>query len=117
MKLSLVVPVYNEKDNLPALYAEISAKLGSLDWELILVDDGSRDGSWPLLADFAHRDPRVRAIRLRRNFGQTAAMAAGFDAATGEVVVPLDADLQNDPADIPQLLAKQIGRASWWGRV
>ncbi len=106
MRLSVIIPVYNEEESLPALYAEVVAGLGVLDWELILVDDGSRDGSWPLMAGLAADDGRVRAIRLRRNFGQTAAMAAGFDAARGDVVVPLDADLQNDPADIPRLLAK-----------
>jgi len=77
-----------------------------IDYELILVDDGSSDGSFALLREIAEGDPRVKVIRFRRNFGQTAAMAAGFDAARGEVIVPMDGDLQNDPADIPMLLAK-----------
>ena len=108
MDLSIVVPIYNEEENIPLLVETISAALADsrLDYELILVDDGSGDGSFPLLKGIAESDPRVRVIRFRRNFGQTAAMAAGFDAATGRVVVPMDGDLQNDPADIPRLLAR-----------
>jgi glycosyltransferase involved in cell wall biosynthesis len=106
--LSIVVPIYNEEENIPLLVETISAALADsrLEYELILVDDGSGDGSFPLLKGIAESDPRVRVIRFRRNFGQTAAMAAGFDAATGSVVVPMDGDLQNDPTDIPRLLAK-----------
>jgi len=108
MDLSIVVSIYNEAENLPALHDEVVRALASttLEYELILVDDGSRDGSFDLMAQLAAADGRVRAIRLRRNFGQTAAMAAGFDAARGEVIVPMDGDLQNDPADIPRLLEK-----------
>jgi glycosyltransferase involved in cell wall biosynthesis len=108
MDLSIVVPIYNEQENIPLLVETISAALADsrLDYELILVDDGSSDGSFSLLKGIAETDPRVRVIRFRRNFGQTAAMAAGFDAATGRVVVPMDGDLQNDPADIPRLLAR-----------
>jgi glycosyltransferase involved in cell wall biosynthesis len=106
--LSIVVPIYNEEENIPHLHGRVSeAMAGSgIDYELILVDDGSSDGSFPLLREIAEGDPRVKVIRFRRNFGQTAAMAAGFDAARGEVIVPMDGDLQNDPADIPMLLAK-----------
>lgn len=108
MKLSLVVPVFNEVENLPALHGEVVAAMeaAGLDFELILVDDGSQDGSVPLMLEMAKQDRRIKVILLRRNFGQTAAMAAGFDAARGEVIIPMDGDLQNDPADIPALVAK-----------
>ena len=108
MDVSIVVPLYNEEENIPALYERVTAALAGHDftWELILVDDGSGDHSCLILRDLAERDPRVKVIRFRRNFGQTAAMAAGFDAATGEVVIPMDGDLQNDPLDIPALLAR-----------
>jgi len=109
MYLSVVVPVYNERDNLPLLYQAVVEALKPVEitWELILVDDGSRDDSLPILEQLAAQDPqRVRVIALRRNFGQTAAIAAGIDHATGEVVVLMDADLQNDPQDIPMMLEK-----------
>jgi glycosyltransferase involved in cell wall biosynthesis len=108
MDLTIVVPIFNEADNVDALCLEVAAALKEtgLDYELILVDDGSLDGSFALMAERALKDERVKVIRLRRNFGQTAAMAAGFDAAKGEVIIPMDGDLQNDPADIPRLLAK-----------
>ncbi len=108
LDLSIVVPVYNEVDNLRELHRQIAAALDptGLSYELILVDDGSRDGSRELLRELAAADPRLRVIFFRRNFGQTAAMQAGFDHAAGQVIVPLDADLQNDPLDIPRLLAK-----------
>jgi len=109
MKLSLVVPVYNEAENLPLLFDAIHQALDTLEltWELILVDDGSRDESLAVLNGLFAKDPaHVRLIVFRRNFGQTAAIAAGIDHATGEVVVLSDADLQNDPADIPMLLDK-----------
>ncbi|MBC7543671.1 MAG: glycosyltransferase family 2 protein [Candidatus Sericytochromatia bacterium] len=107
MKVSIVVPVYNEVDNLVDLHAAIVAALApeGLPFEVIYVDDGSQDGSFETLRHLAEMgDGQVIAIRLRRNFGQTAAMAAGFDMATGDVIVPLDADLQNDPRDIPAML-------------
>jgi glycosyltransferase involved in cell wall biosynthesis len=108
MDLSLVIPVYNEVDNLRPLHEEIKIALAgdALSYEVIFVDDGSQDGSGALLAKLAQEDPRVVAIRFRRNFGQTAAFAAGFHHARGNVIVTLDADRQNDPADIPALLAK-----------
>lgn len=104
--LSVVVPVYNEVENLRALHAEICAALAGLDrgYEVIYVDDGSRDGSRTLLVEIQESDPNVVVVELRRNFGQTAAMAAGFDHARGDVVATLDADRQNDPADIPEML-------------
>jgi len=106
--LSIVVPIYNEEDNIPILHGRICEALASsgLAYELILVDDGSSDNSFAALQLAASRDPRVKVVRLRRNFGQTAAMAAGFDSATGRVVMPMDGDLQNDPLDIPLLLAR-----------
>ena len=108
MDLSIVVPIYNEEDNIPILHDRISAALGNsgLSYELILVDDGSSDNSYPALKLLAGKDPRVKVVKLRRNFGQTAAMAAGFDSASGRVVIPMDGDLQNDPLDIPLMLAR-----------
>jgi dolichol-phosphate mannosyltransferase len=110
--VSLVVPVYDEVENLEELVAQIRAALGAgpPSWEVILVDDGSRDGSWELIAAEGGRDPRVRGLRFAANRGQTAAFAAGFRAARGELVVTLDADLQNDPADIPRMLELQRQR-------
>jgi glycosyltransferase involved in cell wall biosynthesis len=107
-ELSLFLPVLDEADNLRPLHAKIDDALASLGRtaEIIYVDDGSTDGSLEVLRDLAARDPRVRVIALRRNYGQTAAMAAGIDAARGDVLIPMDADLQNDPADIAHLLDK-----------
>ena len=106
--LSVVIPVFNERDNLHPLYAALHAALERLtrSYEIVFVDDGSTDGSHEVLRGLSALDPAVKVIRLRRNFGQTAAFAAGFDAAQGEIVVTLDGDLQNDPADIPLLLEK-----------
>ncbi len=109
MDLSLVIPVYNEEKNLSLLYESICAVLGPTpyEWEVILVDDGSRDKSLEVLKTLVDQDPRhMRVISFRRNFGQTAAISAGIDHAAGETIVLLDADMQNDPADIPMLLAK-----------
>jgi glycosyltransferase involved in cell wall biosynthesis len=108
MKVSLVVPCFNEEENIPRLIAEIDAMAAGFPHpiEVVLVDDGSRDATAALIKAQASRDARYRALVFRRNFGQTAAMVAGFDHATGEVIVPLDADLQNDPADIPRLIAE-----------
>ena len=106
--LSVVVPVYNEEESIPHLYWRLTVELENLGlpYEIIAVDDGSRDRSFDLLRDLAQRDRRLRVVRFRRNFGQTAAFSAGFDRARGDVVVTIDADLQNDPADIAALLAK-----------
>jgi len=109
LDLSLVIPVYNEEENIPLLYPAVTAALKNLSqsWEMVLVDDGSRDGSLAELEKMAAADPqRVRVVALRRNFGQTAAIAAGIDHSTGEIVIMMDADLQNDPADIPMMLQK-----------
>ena len=105
--LSIVTPLLNEQDNLPALYGQIKQVLdGRYDYEIIFIDDGSTDASFQILKDLHNSDPRVRVIRFRRNFGQTAALSAGFAQARGNVVVAMDADLQTDPADIPMLVAK-----------
>ncbi|MCE7859885.1 MAG: glycosyltransferase [Chloroflexi bacterium CFX2] len=109
MNISLIIPVYNEQDNLPMLFEAITDTMNSLGktWEVIYVDDGSRDNSLPLLAAHAEKDAEhVRVISFRRNFGQTAAIAAGLDHSQGDIIVLLDADLQNDPRDIPMLLEK-----------
>ncbi len=109
MNLSIVIPVFNEEETLPFLYEAIWKAMGNYpkSWELILVDDGSRDGSFKVLEKLASNDPvHIRVIGLRRNFGQTAAIAAGIDFASGEIVVLMDADLQNDPEDIPLLVEK-----------
>lgn len=109
--VSIVVPVYNEQESLPVLAREIRAALepGNLEYEVLYVDDGSTDGSAAILAGLQATDPRVRVVRLARNQGQSPALAAGFRRATGEVIVTLDSDLQNDPADIPRLLAALEG--------
>jgi glycosyltransferase involved in cell wall biosynthesis len=106
--LSVVVPLYNEVDNLEPLAAEINRALASLgqSYEVIYIDDGSTDGSFAVLSELQRRDPHTVVVRLPRNYGQTAALAAGFDHASGAVLVALDADGQNDPADIPAMLAK-----------
>jgi glycosyltransferase involved in cell wall biosynthesis len=109
MNLSLVIPVYNEQDNLPNLFDALYATLNTIQksWEVILVDDGSRDKSLEVLKEYAQKDPEhIRVISFRRNFGQTAAIAAGLDYSQGEIIILLDADMQNDPADIPMMLAK-----------
>jgi len=107
-KVSIVVPIYNEELNLPDLFVKLEdlMKDESYQWEAILINDGSKDESAQIIDAQSKRDSRFVAVQFRRNFGQTAAMQAGFDFATGQVVVPLDADLQNDPADIPMLLNK-----------
>lgn len=108
-QLSLVVPVYNEEDNLPILFNAVHEALDPLPhvWEIIFVDDGSQDSSLSVLKTLAEKDPdHVRIIVFRRNFGQTAAIAAGIDHAKGEIIVLLDADLQNDPADVPMMIEK-----------
>jgi glycosyltransferase involved in cell wall biosynthesis len=107
--LSVVIPVYNEAPNLAVLYQKLLAGLSEpgLSWEVVFVDDGSTDNSLEVLSDLFAKDPQhLRLVALRRNFGQTAAIAAGIDHAVGEVIVLMDADLQNDPGDIPSLMEK-----------
>jgi glycosyltransferase involved in cell wall biosynthesis len=107
-QVSAVVPVYNEVESIPILIETLAAifRENALSYEIICVDDGSTDGSSDLLRQLAQQRPDLRAVLLRRNYGQTPAMAAGFNHARGAVIVTLDGDLQNDPADIPRLLAK-----------
>ena len=106
--LSIVVPIHNEEPAILSLYDQLTRVLESLarPYEILFVDDASTDRSFELLANLVETDARLKVIRLRRNFGQTAALSAGFDEARGEVIVSLDGDLQHDPADIPALLAK-----------
>lgn len=107
-ELSVVIPLYNEAENVELLYSELNTALLEINrpYEVIVVDDGSRDDSFARLKAVHERDSRWRIVRFRRNFGQTAGFSAGFDAARGETVITIDADLQNDPRDIPKLLSK-----------
>jgi glycosyltransferase involved in cell wall biosynthesis len=106
--LSVVIPAYNEEENVPILYEKLKKVLDGLgqDYEIIFVDDGSTDGTYQRLKQLAEKDSRLKVIRFKRNYGQTAAMSAGFEHAKGDVIITLDADLQNDPEDIPLLLEK-----------
>jgi glycosyltransferase involved in cell wall biosynthesis len=111
MDFSIVIPVYNEEQNLPLLFDAIHQSVDGFQpdgrWEMIFVDDGSKDDSMTVLMGLFEKDPdHVRVVQLRRNFGQTAAIAAGIDHAQGDVIVMLDADMQNDPVDIPMMLGK-----------
>jgi len=108
VEVTVTIPLYNEAENIPVLYERVCAALDGIgrNWELILVNDGSRDGSAALLDAIAARDARVTIVHFRRNYGQTAAFMAGIDLARGAIIVPMDGDLQNDPADIGKLLAK-----------
>jgi glycosyltransferase involved in cell wall biosynthesis len=105
--ISIVIPLLNEKESLALLQGEIAqiAQKDNLDVELLFVDDGSSDGSWEVIADLARQHTNVRGIRFRRNFGKSAALAAGFAATRGDIILTLDADLQDDPAEIPRFLA------------
>ena len=104
--ISFVIPVYNEEESLAILHGEIANHCRTTEqpFEIVFVDDGSKDGSWPLVRKLAESDPRVRGIRFRRNFGKAAALSAGFSAAKGDVIFTLDADLQDDPAEVPHFL-------------
>lgn len=106
--ISLTVPVYNEREALGPLFEKVRAVMDRYGkpWEIIFVNDGSGDGSAEVLDGLAEKNPEVKVIHFRRNFGQTAAMMAGFDFATGETIIPIDGDGQNDPEDIPRMLAK-----------
>jgi len=118
MTLSVVIPVYNEEENVRLLHEQLKRVLDTLntEYEIILVDDGSSDRTLSLLEEIQRRDTNVMVLSLRRNFGQTAAFAAGFDFAQGDVVVTMDGDLQNDPSDIPKLieLIKDNDLVSGW---
>ncbi|MBW8885914.1 MAG: glycosyltransferase family 2 protein, partial [Planctomycetia bacterium] len=108
MTVSVVVPICNELENISPLYQQLAAVLPSIErpWEIVFVDDGSTDGSSDRLKQIAASDERVKVVRFRRNYGQTAAMQAGIHHSTGETIVTLDGDLQNDPLDIPTLVHK-----------
>lgn len=120
--LSLVIPVYNEVESLRELHRELNevAAEHGYTFDIVFVDDGSKDGSWELIESLAKEDSRVRGIRFRRNFGKAAALNAGFDAARGEIVLTLDADLQDDPHEVPRFLAemdKGLEVVSGWKQV
>lgn len=106
--VTVTIPLYNEADNIPALYTRLRSALDRLDrnWEVVLVDDGSKDGSASLLKAIAIEDRRFTVVQFRRNYGQTAAFMAGLNYARGQIIVPMDGDLQNDPDDIARLLDK-----------
>lgn len=108
LSISVVVPLLNEEASIPQLHQRLSDVLSKLEneYEIIIIDDGSTDRSYSILKSLQRRDPHLRVIRFRRNFGQTAAFSAGFDLARGDVIITIDADLQNDPADIPLLMSK-----------
>lgn len=108
IQISIIIPVYNEEENLRLLFEQTKKVCDSLNknYEIIFVDDGSRDKSFDILREIAFIDSNVRVIQFRRNFGQTAALSAGIDFAQGEIIISMDADLQNDPVDIPRLLSK-----------
>ncbi len=108
VNLSIVVPIYNEEENLPILYEKLKKVLDSIgkSYEIIFVNDGSTDKSWEIIKELAEKDPNVIGVTFKRNYGQTAAMSAGFDIANGEIIITMDGDLQNDPEDIPRLLEK-----------
>lgn len=107
MKVSIVVPVYNEEENVPLLAAEFAQLQGKLaDYEVLLVDDGSKDGTWKGIVEAAKKHPFLRGVRSLQNRGQSAAMILGLNEASGDVLVTMDGDLQNNPADIPSLVAK-----------
>ncbi|HDZ10989.1 MAG TPA: glycosyltransferase, partial [Bacteroidetes bacterium] len=108
LELSVVIPLYNEKESLPELYRQLTDALekAQLTYELIFVDDGSRDGSSEVLEELAQKDSRLRVIQFQKNYGKSAALSVAFEAAEGEVVATLDADLQDDPYEIPQLIRK-----------
>src|SRR5712671_1080068 len=108
MHYSVVVPFYNEQENIPPLYMKLTEVMDSSGepYELVFVDDGSKDDTFKVLSEIYEHDRRVNLVRLRRNFGQTAGLKAGFDFARGEVIISMDGDLQHDPAEIPAFIAK-----------
>ena len=108
MKLSIVIPIFNEEENLPLIYEEVKCVLEGMgvEHEILFVDDGSTDTSLNIIRAIQNNDPSVIGVSFRKNFGQTAAMSAGFDYATGDVIVTMDGDLQNDPHDIPHMIQK-----------
>jgi len=107
LDVTVVVPLLNEQDNIRPLYDQLKQAMKNIsEYELIFIDDGSTDGSFGVLSELHKADSKVRIIRFRKNFGQTAALSAGFDHAKGDIIIAIDADLQNDPADIPAMIEK-----------
>jgi glycosyltransferase involved in cell wall biosynthesis len=106
MKLSIIVPVYNEEKNLPAFFNALAHALQAFEYEVIVVNDGSQDKSLSVLKGLASNDKRIKVIDFRGNFGQTAALSAGITESSGDIIIPIDSDMENDPADIPRLLKK-----------
>jgi glycosyltransferase involved in cell wall biosynthesis len=108
VRYSIVVPFFNEQENIPPLYVKLTEVMDTIGepYELVFIDDGSKDNSFKVLSDIYEHDPRVNLVRLRRNFGQTPALKAGFDFARGEVIISMDGDLQHDPEEIPRFLEK-----------
>jgi len=108
MKLSIIIPIYNEEESIKVLYQELKQVLNNLsfEYEIIAIDDGSTDNSNQIIREIAQQDYNFKTISFKRNFGQTAAMSAGIDASQGDIIIPMDADLQNNPADIPEFLEK-----------
>ncbi|MDP8217043.1 MAG: glycosyltransferase family 2 protein [Candidatus Kaelpia imicola] len=107
-KISVVMPVYDEEDSLPRIFNELKDVLTGIpyDYEIVIVDDGSKDGSWDLISSVSSSDEKIKAIRLLKNYGQTAAIQVGFENVSGNLIVVMDSDGQNDPADIPLLISK-----------
>ena len=106
--LSVIIPIYNERETVRLLFddtAKVMRRIGQ-PWEILFINDGSSDGSEEILDELADAHPEMKVLHFRRNFGQTAAMMAGFDHARGDIIIPMDGDYQNDPEDIPKLLAK-----------
>src|SRR5246127_4032537 len=108
LRYSVVVPFYNEQENIPPLYVKLTEVMDARGepYELIFVDDGSKDNTFKVLSDIYEHDPRVNVVQLRRNFGQAPALKAGFDFARGEVIISMDGDLQHDPGEIPRFVEK-----------
>ncbi len=118
MKLSIVVPVFNEQQSLSELCDRIAATAAAqcYDYEVVFVDDGSRDASWSTIVQLCQQNPAIRGVKLRRNFGKAAALSAGFERVTGDYVVTMDADLQDDPKEVPNLLG-ELNKALMLSRV
>ena len=108
MKLSIIIPIYNEEESISVLYQELNQVLSNLsfEYEIIAIDDGSTDNTNTIIKEIAQKDENFKTITFKRNFGQTAAMSAGIDASQGEIIITMDADLQNDPTDIPKFMEK-----------
>lgn len=106
MEISIVLPIFNESKSIPILFEKINAALSEFSYEIVAVDDGSKDDSWEIMRSIAEKDNRIKILRFRRNFGQTAAINAGIQHSSGNTIILIDSDLENDPADIPLLLEK-----------